>query len=149
MRRSPAKFSESDASNHTPSLADFTTTTPELKFSVHTGSRVWIRTEPCPGGFLCLSLACAPERYHANSEYTPRWPRVQPFSALPGLARLSRRMQECETRFRLSSSTCGSLPEALPRHRQGVPSSTQLIQAEKPPQLRSSPFPPLATLRPS
>src|ERR1700736_6121784 len=37
MRRSLAKFSESEASNHTPSLADFTTTTPELKFSVHTG----------------------------------------------------------------------------------------------------------------
>jgi hypothetical protein len=36
MRRSLAKFSESEASNHTPSLADFTTTTPELKFSVHT-----------------------------------------------------------------------------------------------------------------
>jgi hypothetical protein len=32
------KFSESEASNHMPSLADFTTTTPELKFSVHTGS---------------------------------------------------------------------------------------------------------------
>jgi hypothetical protein len=32
------KFSESEASNHTPSLVDFTTTTPELKFSVHTGS---------------------------------------------------------------------------------------------------------------
>jgi hypothetical protein len=27
----------SDASNHMPSLAVFTTTTPELKFSVHTG----------------------------------------------------------------------------------------------------------------
>jgi hypothetical protein len=37
MRRSLAKFSGSEASNHTPSLADFTTTTPELKFSVHTG----------------------------------------------------------------------------------------------------------------
>ena len=36
MRRSLAKFSESEASNHTPSSADFTTTTPELKFSVHT-----------------------------------------------------------------------------------------------------------------
>jgi hypothetical protein len=36
MRRSPAKFSESVASNHTPSLADFTITTPALKFSVHT-----------------------------------------------------------------------------------------------------------------
>jgi hypothetical protein len=31
-----AKFSESEASNHTLFLADFTTTTPELKFSVHT-----------------------------------------------------------------------------------------------------------------
>jgi hypothetical protein len=30
-----AKLSESEASNHTPSLADFTTTTLELKFSVH------------------------------------------------------------------------------------------------------------------
>ena len=37
MRRSLAKFSESEASNHTPFLADFTTTTAELKFSVHTG----------------------------------------------------------------------------------------------------------------
>jgi hypothetical protein len=36
MRRSLAKFSESEASNHTPFLAGFTTTTPELKFSVHT-----------------------------------------------------------------------------------------------------------------
>src|SRR5712671_6177268 len=39
MRRSLVKFSESEASNRTPSLAHFTTTTPELKFSVHTGSR--------------------------------------------------------------------------------------------------------------
>jgi hypothetical protein len=36
MRRSLATFSESEASNHTTSLADFTTTTPELKFSAHT-----------------------------------------------------------------------------------------------------------------
>jgi len=36
MRWSLAKFSDSEASNHTASLADFTTTTPELKFSVHT-----------------------------------------------------------------------------------------------------------------
>ena len=39
MRRSLAKLSESEASNHTPSLADFTTTTPELKFSVHTAGK--------------------------------------------------------------------------------------------------------------
>jgi hypothetical protein len=37
MRRFPVWFSESEVSNHAPSLADFTTTTPELKFSVHTG----------------------------------------------------------------------------------------------------------------
>src|ERR1700682_6114565 len=45
MRRSLAKFSESEVSNHTPSLADFTTTTPELKFSVHTATHVrrWLR----------------------------------------------------------------------------------------------------------
>jgi hypothetical protein len=39
-RRSLARFSEPEASDHTPSLADFITTTPELKFSVHTGV-VW------------------------------------------------------------------------------------------------------------
>jgi hypothetical protein len=39
MHQSLAKFSESEASNHTPSLADFTTTTPELKFSVHTATQ--------------------------------------------------------------------------------------------------------------
>src|ERR1700730_6051178 len=45
MRRSLAKFSESEASNHTPSWADFTTTTPELKFSVHTGYAVMPTTK--------------------------------------------------------------------------------------------------------
>jgi hypothetical protein len=39
MRRSLARFSEPEASDHTPSLADFITTTPELKFSVHTTER--------------------------------------------------------------------------------------------------------------
>jgi hypothetical protein len=42
MRRSRAEFSESEASNHTP-LADFITTTSELRFSVHTGSGRAIR----------------------------------------------------------------------------------------------------------
>ncbi|MGC1916610.1 MAG: hypothetical protein WA710_15660, partial [Pseudolabrys sp.] len=37
MRRSLAKFSESEASNHTPSSADFMTITPVFKFSAHTG----------------------------------------------------------------------------------------------------------------
>jgi hypothetical protein len=39
MRRSLVRFTRQEALNHTPSLADFTTTTPELKFSVHTGIR--------------------------------------------------------------------------------------------------------------
>src|ERR1700738_2867864 len=37
MRQSLARFSASVSSFHAPSLAAFTTTTPELKFSVHTG----------------------------------------------------------------------------------------------------------------
>ena len=49
MRRSLAKFSGSEASNHTPSLADFTTTTPALKFSVHTGVSVLL---PAPQAAL-------------------------------------------------------------------------------------------------
>jgi hypothetical protein len=36
MLRFLVRFSESEASNHTPSLAAFTNTTTELKFSVHT-----------------------------------------------------------------------------------------------------------------
>jgi hypothetical protein len=39
-RRSLVKFSETEASDHAPSLAEFIITTPELKFSVHTG-RQW------------------------------------------------------------------------------------------------------------
>jgi hypothetical protein len=46
MRRSLAKFSESEASNHTPSLAGFTTTTPELKFSVHTTGQARLGYRP-------------------------------------------------------------------------------------------------------
>src|SRR5258707_15728424 len=45
MHQSLVKFSESEVSNHTPSLADFTTTTPELKFSVHTGTHASILGE--------------------------------------------------------------------------------------------------------
>jgi hypothetical protein len=37
MRQSLAKFSESEASNHTPSLAGFIITMSAFKFSVHTG----------------------------------------------------------------------------------------------------------------
>src|ERR1700686_4778996 len=46
MRRSLAKFSESEASNHTPSLADFTTTTPVFKFSVHTRRQKRLHHKP-------------------------------------------------------------------------------------------------------
>jgi hypothetical protein len=37
MRRSLVKFSGPEASNHTPSLADFITTTSGFELSVHTG----------------------------------------------------------------------------------------------------------------
>ena len=47
MRRSLAKFSESEASDHTPSWADFITTMPELKLSVRTGVR-HRRLNPAP-----------------------------------------------------------------------------------------------------
>src|SRR5450759_2132970 len=78
-----------------------------------------------------LTLLDAPARYRENSAYTPRRLREQPFSALSGLARLSRHTQECETRFQLSSSTCASLRGALPWRRQGLPSSIQLARADK------------------
>src|SRR3984893_14646727 len=60
MRRSLAKFSEPGASNHTPSLADFTTTTPELKFSAHTmvGCKV-SGTHRHGGGSCCLYAVAA------------------------------------------------------------------------------------------
>jgi hypothetical protein len=41
IRWSLAKFSEAEASNHAPSLANFATTTPEFEFSVHiTGAEI-------------------------------------------------------------------------------------------------------------
>jgi hypothetical protein len=81
--------------------------------------------------FLCLRLPCAPRRYRANSEYTPRRLRERRFSTPSGFARLSRQMQEYATRFQLSSSTCASLREASQRPRRGPLSSIRLIQAEK------------------
>ena len=45
------KFSESEASNHTPSWADFITTTPVFKFSVHT---------PAQAGLLLFGGAAEP-----------------------------------------------------------------------------------------
>src|SRR5260370_14261688 len=55
MRRSLAKFSESEASNHTPSLADFPTTTPELKFSVHRRKAIETATVGREGVFGAMS----------------------------------------------------------------------------------------------
>ena len=62
MRRSLAKFSESEASNQTPSLADFITTTSELRFSVHAAarSRLWRR-----------NLSSSP--FHRHSRNHPAW----------------------------------------------------------------------------
>src|ERR1700747_768700 len=48
MRRFVVRFSESEASNHTPSLADFTTNTSELKFSVHTPGLKWRKRKRGP-----------------------------------------------------------------------------------------------------
>ena len=66
------------------------------------------------------SIACIPRRLTEPS-----------LSALRDRARRLRRMQGCETRFQPSSKTFASLQEASPRHRQGLPSSTRLAQAEK------------------
>ena len=52
MHQSLVKFSESEASNHTPSLADSTTTTPELKFSVLTTAIA------CPNAAINLGSLC-------------------------------------------------------------------------------------------
>jgi hypothetical protein len=93
------------------------------------------------GGSSALRLPCAPARYRANSASTPRRPRAQPFSTLSGLARLSRRMQECAKRSRPSLTTCASLREASRRHCQGLPSSIQSSLAEKPLQLHASRLP--------
>src|SRR5258705_967297 len=57
MHQSLVKFSESEASNHTPSLADFTTTTPEPKFSVLTP------------GFSRSSRSCCRGRAQSNSAH--------------------------------------------------------------------------------
>jgi len=48
MRRFLVRFSESEASNHTPSLADFTTTTPELIVHTPGSHAAWycVRRQP-------------------------------------------------------------------------------------------------------
>src|SRR6267378_3220041 len=79
MRRSLAKFSESEASNHTPSLADFTTTTPELKFSVHTGSsRLLLSPRPAlqTGWLQEPETSDRPRPISRPSELPPSFPRT-------------------------------------------------------------------------
>ena len=60
MRRSLAKFSESEVSNHTPSWADFITATPAFKFPVHTVrallSTAMAKPFPCPPRMLSSEL---------------------------------------------------------------------------------------------
>src|ERR1700730_13546537 len=78
MRRFLARFSESEASNHTPSLADFTTTTPELKFSVHTGVRRQGLCDPA-GGSGCKEdrrRSAGPAAHRGSG--TPRLPAQTP-----------------------------------------------------------------------
>src|SRR5712672_3219444 len=79
--------------------------------------------------FLCLRLLCVPETCSANSANTQRLLKGQQFSALPGLARPLRHMQECATRSQLSSSRCASLREALLWHRRGQTSSIPALAA--------------------
>src|SRR5260370_7503224 len=69
--------------------------------------------------------------YRENSSCTQRRPIERPFSVPADLARLSRRMRECEMRFELSSPTCALPQEALSWHRQAPTSSTRSVQAEK------------------
>jgi hypothetical protein len=57
MRRSLAKFSQPEASNHTPSSADFIITTSGFRFSVHTTHR----------GFPRPDIRSAPEALDAPS----------------------------------------------------------------------------------
>src|SRR3981189_43373 len=69
--------------------------------------------------------------YRENSSSTQPRPIGQPFSVSPDLARLSRRMQECEGPYKFSTPRCASPQEALSWHHQAPTSSTRSIQAEK------------------
>src|SRR5258706_7288540 len=72
----------------------------------------------------------APARYRENNACSPRGLTERSFSAPGDLARLSPRIRESATRFRLSWSRCVLPREALRWHRQGRSSSTGLFQAE-------------------
>ena len=75
MRRFLVRFSESEASNHTPSLADFTTTTPELKFSVHTGrdSRPMLKMLIISGPLLLFLRYYGPSQVDGQKTRVIRW----------------------------------------------------------------------------
>src|SRR5713101_7073367 len=108
MRRSPAKFSESEASNHTPSLADFTTTTPELKFSVHTGctksSNEGSRRRPCcrrPIPLRCCSGRCLPPVRSTCA----RWMAGRRSPQNPSISRLTSQPETIPSCYRRSRHT--------------------------------------------
>jgi transposase InsO family protein len=69
------QIQRSEASNHTPSLADFTTTTPELKFSVHTGcarsSKKCSGTVLAAGPRRCPKIKCC-----SVSKMSSKWRRA-------------------------------------------------------------------------
>ena len=57
MRRSLARFSGPVSLVHAPSLADSITTTPEFRFSVHTGSIGYALIYPIAVPAVCFVLA--------------------------------------------------------------------------------------------
>jgi hypothetical protein len=65
MRRSLARFSGPELLVHTPSLADFITTTSEFRFSVHTG--VQNDSAPC----RALQIAFPPTYNSCRSKGVP------------------------------------------------------------------------------
>ncbi len=69
MRRFLARFSDSEASNHTPSWADFTTTTPVFEFSVHTPPSF------CHvlGDARLRDLQPELEQFAVNARRAPKW----------------------------------------------------------------------------
>jgi hypothetical protein len=60
MLRSLARFNGPEASDRTPSLADFITTTSGFRFSVHTGAALVIQERSqFPDRLGCFSFRCA------------------------------------------------------------------------------------------
>jgi hypothetical protein len=115
MHQSLVKFSESEAPNHTPSLADFTTTTPELKFSVHTGSSCSRKLS----GSNPRSPSAASSPSWAKTLYAPAVPVMRNFNTtgliattlmlVARLRRLSLKLYSLVTRLAGSGGICVEL----------------------------------------